>query len=175
MDESSKENRRDCLVGFYYDGREDMTLNRVGNKNKMVKELHEVVVAEPGHRYVDHVSPQSSGAADIAKEMLAVIQENDAHPVVIGSDGTSVNTGRNSGVNRRIELGVGRPLQHAICGIHTNELTLRHVFKDADGETSGPSSFKGPIGKAIQGDLTALSLAQFKPVRGQVNKIFAIF
>lgn len=161
--ESSLQNRRDRLAGFYYDGREDKTLQKVGKKLTFAKELHEIVVTESGHRYVDHVSPNSGSAADIAKELLDVIWDNDAHPVVLGSDGIAVNTGRNSGVNRRIELGVGRPLQQAICGIHINELTLRHVFKDADGGTSGPASFHGPVGKAFQRDLTTLPLAKFEP------------
>ena len=47
------------------------------------------------------------GAADTAHELLDVIRENDAEPEVVGSDGTATNTGPNSGVNRRLELGLG--------------------------------------------------------------------
>lgn len=84
--------------------------------------------------------------------------------------GTPINAGSNAGVNRRLELGLGLPLQQA-CGIHDNELTLLHVFKNADGETSGKASFKEPIGKIIQGDLMGLPLTQFKPVSGLVSSI----
>ena len=57
----------------------------------------------------------------------------------------------------------------AICGIHTNELSLRHIFKDIDGITSGPSSFSVPIGKEIKEDLTRLFLVQFDAIAGKVQ------
>ena len=106
-----------------------------------------MIVAEPGSRYIDHVSPKSGKARDKATEILDVIRETGAELLVLGRDGTPVNTGLHGGINRIIELELGKPYQHAICGIHTNELPLRYIFKDIDGMTSGPNSFSGPIGK----------------------------
>src|SRR5699024_9473271 len=42
-----------------------------------------------------------------------------------------------------------RPLQRIVCLLHTNELPLRHLFRKLDGETSGPTTFKGPIGRLL--------------------------
>ena len=126
---------------------------------------------EPGGRYVDHVTPASGGSAHIAQELIDVIHEHDGEPVVVGSDGTAVNTGYKSGANRRLELALGRPLQQSICGIHTNELTLRHVFRSADGDTSGPNSFKGPLGKQVQEDLTHHPVEQYEAVSGDVPEL----
>lgn len=159
------------LKGVFYDGREDKTLVTSEGKTITKKQLHEVVVEEPGGQYVDHVTPASGGSADIAQELLDVIREHEGEPVVVGSDGTAVNTGYKSGVNRRLELALGRPLQQAICGIHTNELTLRHVFRSADGDTSGPNSFKGPLGKQVQEDLTHRPVEQYEAVSGDVPEL----
>ena len=47
-----------------------------------------------------------------------------------------------------------------ICQLHGNELGLRHVFTHCDGGhgTSGPDSFKGPLGQAL------MKVVQFQPV-----------
>ena len=45
--------------------------------------------------------------------------------------------------------------------------SLNHV----DGATSGPSSFKGTIGKEITNDLTPLSFIYYTPIMGKVNEI----
>ena len=50
-------------------------------------------------------------------------------------------------------------------------MPIRHIFKDIDGITSGPSSFSGSIGKEIKQDLTKLSLVQFDAVAGKVKEI----
>lgn len=68
----------------------------------------------------------------------------------IGCDGTSVNTGVNKGVIRQLEEFLEKPLHHIVCLLHTNELPFRHIFAKVDGETSGPSSFKGSIGSALE-------------------------
>ena len=73
-------------------------------------------------------------------------------------------------INRLIELGLGKEC-YAIRGLHLNELPLMHVFRDADGKTKGRSSFKGPIGSLIQGDLTQFPLVQFEIVPGLVKYI----
>ena len=155
-------NLKDPIWGIYYDGRDDQTLISCnGGKTRKEKQSHDVIVAEPGNKYVDHITPLSGRSEDIAAEILNVMAETGAEPVVIGSDGTPVNTGANGGVNRRVEIGLGRPLQQAICGIHMNELTLRYVFLSIDGQTSSPSSYKGDLGKQISKDVIQLPLHPF--------------
>lgn len=156
------------VLGVFYDGREDMTLQKNG---KTKKELHDVIVTEPGCKYMDHITPTSGKAPHIAEGLLDVLDEYEIEPQVVGCDGTAVNTGHIGGVNRRLENALERPLQQVVCGIHANELPLRHVFQDADGKSSGPSSFKGAIGRELEKDLCSLPLADFETVPGMVQEI----
>ncbi|GBL99672.1 hypothetical protein AVEN_249723-1 [Araneus ventricosus] len=41
------------------------------------------------------------------------------------------------------------PAQWSICLLHFNELPFRHIFQHIDGQTAGPKSFIGPIGKQL--------------------------
>lgn len=68
---------------------------------------------------------------------------------LVGADGTNLNTGVRGGIIRKIEENVGHAVQWVICMLHTNELPLRHYFSLLDGNTTGPNSFKGPIGQII--------------------------
>ena len=64
-----------------------------------------------------------------------------------------------------------RPLQWLVCVLHLNELPFKHLFEFLDGITSGPNSFKCPIGKAINEDRRLLPIANFQPLNGFVNKL----
>lgn len=90
---------------------------------------------------------------------------------VIGANGTAVNTGCVNGAIRLLELHLKRPLQRAICQLHLNELPFRHIFKELDGKTTGPPSYFGCIGSAIDAELVNLELAKFCKVRGRVKQI----
>ena len=57
-----------------------------------------------------------------------------------------------------------RPLQWAICLLHTNELLLRHVFKHLDGVSASPDSFSGPIGKELNGLVSDWKVVSFRPL-----------
>ena len=48
-----------------------------------------------------------------------------------------------------------------ICQLHGNELYLRHVFTH---RTSGPDSFKGPLGQALMTEVHKMKVVQFQPV-----------
>ena len=128
------------------------------------------MIAEPGSRYIDHISPKSGKAKDVATEIIDVINEISADVVVLGCDGTPVNTGPHGGINRIIELKLGHPCQRAVCGIHTNELILKHIFKDSDGNSSGPTSYSGPIGRIISEDLTNTHLFSSKLLQEKLKK-----
>ena len=55
--------------------------------------------------------------------------------------------------------------------LYLNELPLKHVYEFLDGMTSGPNSFKGPIGKAIN---ELLPIANFQAINGYVNRLHKI-
>ena len=84
--------------------------------------------------------------------MLALLRKEIdlSNLIVIGSDGTAVNTGNRKGIIRRLEIATGRPLQWFICLLHANELPLRHLMKHLDGATSGPCGYSGEIGKKLE-------------------------
>jgi hypothetical protein len=84
---------------------------------------------------------------------------------------TNVNTGKNNGAIRLLELKLGRPLQWSICQLHLNELSFRHLFMHLDGGTSGPNSYKGPIGLAIKDDLRQLPIVKLKKMKGRIRKL----
>ena len=57
--------------------------------------------------------------------------------------------------------------------LHANELPLRHVFNELDGGfgTSGPDSFKGPMGQRLAGDIHLESVVPFKEILSKVKVI----
>ena len=61
--DNSLKNKVETIKAIYYNGREDNTLTKVDNESHFkcitIRESHEVIVAEPGSRNIDHVSPKS--------------------------------------------------------------------------------------------------------------------
>ena len=99
-----------------------------------------------------HVSLTSAPAQSIKEAICKFLNDRNVHLsklLVVGCDGTNVNTGIHNGVIRQLEELCGRPLQWAICQLHSNELPLRHLMDHLDGKTSGPRGFSGPIGKKL--------------------------
>lgn len=155
-----------CL-GF--DGRKDETLHKHG----MEKEDHYVLVNEPGGYYLDHFTPDQGNARSIANEIFTFIidyKSLDSLDAVL-CDGTSVNTGRNAGVIKLLELYLGRSLQWLVCLLHMNELPFRHLFEKIDGPTLGPDTLKGCIGKQLKKDLSNLDIVKFSLVKGKIEEI----
>ena len=70
--------------------------------------------------------------------------------VSVGRDGTNVKTDRKNGIKKRIEDALVKPVHWFVCILHSNELTLCHLFNFLDGKTSEPRNFTGPIGKEPQ-------------------------
>jgi hypothetical protein len=79
-----------------------------------------------------------------------VLLDDFSNLIVLGCDGTVVNTGGFNGVIRRLELKLQRPIQWIICLLHFNELPLRHLFEYIDGKSSGPTSYTGDIGRNLK-------------------------
>ncbi len=57
-----------------------------------------------------------------------------------------------------------------ICLLHMNELLLRHLFAFMDGQSSGPRTFTGIIGKKLE-KLTCGPIVNFAPLPGKVQPI----
>lgn len=90
--------------------------------------------------------------------------------VAIGCDGTAVNTGIHNGIIRNLEVETGKSLQRIICLLHGNELPLRHLTKNLDGETTGPTEYIGVIGKQLQ-SCEELPIVSFKKVNVVVPEV----
>ncbi|KAK3920111.1 DNA-directed RNA polymerase subunit beta' [Frankliniella fusca] len=159
------------VQGLYFDGRIDKnTICQVkeGSKyyRRVVKEDHISIVQEPGGKYFGHVTTPSGSADDVSSAVLSHLEHSnvDMKSVkVIGTDGTSTNTGHIGGAIRLIETKLQQPVQWLICLLHFNELPLRHLVQHVDGPTSGPAGFKGPIGSSLD-NCEQLPVKKFKMV-----------
>lgn len=146
------------LQGLYLDGRKDDTLvvDLAHSKRfrRVKKEEHYSLIQEPGSVYIGHVTPTSGSSEDIVTSIISYLSGRGISLeklVVIGCDGTAVNTGWKNGLIRRIEIHLGKPLQWAVCLLHFNELPFRHLFQYLDGKSTGPKSLRGPIGEKLSG------------------------
>jgi hypothetical protein len=162
------------LICIGFDGKQDVTLVHTSGVRRKIKEEHYAIMSYPNERYIDHVMPESSKANDIAKEILSTITETNSLQTLaaVVCDGTVNNTGKRSGVIRRLEEGVGRPLQWFVCLLHANELPLRKYMSVVDGGCStGPSSSSGEVSMALNFDPKDLPIVNFKAIDGKVNDI----
>ena len=64
------------------------------------------------------------------------------------------------------KLNPPRPLLWLVCQAHGNELPLRALFTHCDGGlgTSGPESFKGPLGQSCSGEVHLLTVVKFATI-----------
>ena len=161
------------INGLYFDGRKDATLMMAKaptGKSFITTELeeHYVLVGEPGGYYLTHLSPPNGKGRVLDKEIFDSISDTELcrNLMILGSDGTASMTGRFNGCIRAMEELVQRPLQWAICLLHTNELPLRHVFSKLDGTTKSPNSFSGLIGSKLHVDdsVSEWPVVQFKRI-----------
>ena len=159
------------INGLYFDGRKDATqmmAKAPTGKCFITTELeeHYVLVGEPGGYYLTHLSPPNGKGRVLAKEIFDSISDTELcrNLMILGSDGTASMTGRFNGCIRAMEELVQRPLQWAICLLHTNELPLRHVFTELDGTTKSPDSFSSPIGSKLDGSVSEWPVVQFKRI-----------
>lgn len=158
------------LRGLYFDGRKDRTLTQVktGRKyyRKTISEEHIVIVQEPNSLYAGHITPTGGDSKSIKQGIIDFLDKNNIDTdalIVIGCDGTNVNTGAVGGVIRLLEEHLNRPLQWLICMLHANELPLRHLINKVDGVTQGPKGFSGIIGQALM-TCELLPVVQFEPI-----------
>lgn len=121
------------------------------------------MISEPGSRYLGHITPESGCAFHIKRSLVNFLEQDfDTDDLIaVGCDGTVVNTGVKNGVIRLLENQLGCPLQWLICLFHFNELPLRHLIKQLDGETSGPRGLQDIIGQQLE-HCETLSLVKFE-------------
>ncbi|GBO36523.1 hypothetical protein AVEN_88776-1 [Araneus ventricosus] len=119
------------LKGLYFDGCKDSTLieERVDTKRytRKAKKERLCLIEELGSRYITHLGPSFGTAKQISATIIGYfegITRYLSRLLAIGCDGTSVNTGWKSGVIRRLELKLCKPLQWVICLPHFNEHLL---------------------------------------------------
>lgn len=137
--------------------------------HRLKKEEHISLVQEPGGKYLGHLTPPRATGSEIANSIFCYLENNNfdyVKLVAIGCDGTATNTGWKNGVIRNLELKLGRPLQWFICLLHFNELPFRHLFESVDGDTTGPTSFSGQIGKKLT-DCEKLPVANFETINSE--------
>ena len=84
-------------------------------------------------------------------------------------DGTSVNTGWKTGLLATLERhpNIKRKLLWLVCMLHGNELDFRHLFCHCDGGygTSGPDSFKGPLGQSCaRNNIHEMDVVDFRKI-----------
>ena len=154
-----QEDKIECIL---FDGRKDWTLmyQEVEGSSQVYptiqKEEHYSVVAEPGGQYLFHFTPDEADKTHTAAEQIAraLVEWMKKYGVdktlqFIGGDSTNVNSGIWGGVFQFVEKMLGRPLNWIVCGLHLNELPLRHLVSDLDGPTKSDTGFSGPLGKAL--------------------------
>ena len=90
-------------VGLFcleFDGRKDQTKTREGT----IQEEHYTIIKEPSSQYVDNVTPDDGSARSIVDKIANCITATNSlytlHGVIC--DSTAVNTGRVSGVLKRL-------------------------------------------------------------------------
>lgn len=160
-----------------FDGRKDFTNIHVENvygrmRQQKVKEEHITLIEEPESFYLDHLTPTSGSAQDIASEILSFIKLSNSFETleVLCCDGTNVNVGSKNGIIHLVELFLRRPVQWNICMLHQNELPFRKLFESYFGNTSGPNTFSGEI-NVIGSNIEKLPLTKFKKINGKVEDI----
>ena len=125
------------LQGIYFNGRRDKTMaqeeiDNVKHKRTVLEE-HVVLVQEPESHYMGHFILASGSAAAITSGIFNFLETNSISTddiVVVGCDGTAVNTGRKGGVIHMVEMRQQKPVQWTICLLHSNELSLRRLIED---------------------------------------------
>jgi hypothetical protein len=156
--------KEENIVCILFDGRKDWTLmyEEVEGSSQahpaIRKEEHYSVVSEPGGQYLFHFTPDEADKEHSAAEQIAItlvewMKKYDVDKTLqfIGGDSTNVNSGIWGGVFQFVEKMLGRPLNWIVCGLHLNELPLRHLMADLDGPTTSDTGFSGPVGKALAG------------------------
>ena len=137
-------------------------------KKKVGVEEHITYTLEPSGDYLTHstIPPGKGTGRYLADDFLDVLADHKSTESIeaVVMDGTNTNTGWRDGMLAHVERDIPAVLLWLVCQLHGNELPFRHLFSHCDGGlgTSGPDSFKGPIGKQCKGEVHLLNVVQFE-------------
>lgn len=146
------------LLAFSFDGKKDNSIAdlKIDDKlhRRIVKESHMVILREPHAEFLGHVTVTAEDAGTKQRELYKFFDEkqiNLSSLIGICCDGEPTNTGTESGILRRFEIALKKPLHWFVCLLHFNELPLRHLFAALDKSvTKGPRNATGPLAKLIE-------------------------
>lgn len=135
-----------------------MIVVRKGNQlHQVIKtEEHIVLLAEPESTFYGHITQSSDTSSNITKSIIDFLTDNDKRKfnisklIVLGCDGTNVNTGHKNKVIPLLEKLVSHKLHWFMCLLYTNELPLCHLFQTVDGKAFGLNQYSGPIEKVFE-------------------------
>ena len=108
-----------------------------------------LLLSEPNGQYIDHFTPKSGKAKDIAEKIVHIYQSFNGHLRAVGCDGIVCNVGKFGGVIPFIEIELQRSVHWFLNQLHGNELPLRRLFETIDGKNSGPLAYQGALGKSF--------------------------
>jgi hypothetical protein len=118
----------------------------------VLKKCHYTVTSEPGGQYVHHFTPEDATDEIPAPKQTALCLNDwvgrhgvDKTLVAIGGDSTNVNTGIDGGTFQFLEQLLDRNLIWLVCGLHLNELPLRHLITGLDGKTCSDTWFTSEV------------------------------
>ena len=114
--------------------------------------------------------PETAKSIGITDSIIDELDRNNLifeNVMVLGCDGTAVNTGPKGGVMRLLEMKAERPMHWFVCLLHANELPLRHLVKKLDGKTSGPKGFSGEVGKELE-LCDEKAVVRFEPITAEL-------
>lgn len=169
--ELTERNRpKNGIFGLYFDGRKDTSRQAEEIEGKLYTSLkveeHITIIMEPSSTFLGHVTPTNGTASCISNSILQFLDNNHIKTdalVVVGCDGTNVNTGVHGGIIQFFEQRLTKPVHWFVCMLHLNELPLRHIFKMLDGESTSPKAFSGLIGKKLQ-SCDRMPIVSFKKI-----------
>ena len=160
------------VEAVYFDGKKCATLTRIeGSDGKTYQRTtiqdQYVLLQEPDDVFLGHTTPHSGHGISVGVAVYRSLKEKGWHKKVkgTGADGTVGVTGGDNGAIAYMDKLFDVPLLRIICLLHGLELPFRALFKHYDGNTSGPHSFKGPIGRELSEDLTKKPIVKFARVK----------
>ena len=113
--------------------------------------------SEDSGEYIGHCRPKRGTGIDRYEADVSNLK-------IVLTDGTSKMTGCKTGAVAVLERRLGHVLQRSGCMLHHVEKPYEHLHEYYDGVTTGPATFSGPIGIAIEGDVWKLEVGNFIPV-----------
>jgi hypothetical protein len=123
--------------------------------------------SEDSGEYLGHCRPQSGTGRAVASAVLEHFAKYDtdlSKMQIVLTDGTSKMTGCSTGAVAVLERRLGHVLQRSGCMLHHIEKPYEHLHEHYDGVTTGPASYSGPLGKAIEEDVWKLEVGNFIPI-----------